>query len=70
MTEYLRYLKTVNELLDQHDSWRAGQASFNVLSDFHKSLADQVRGTELDPFYDDSRLPVFYQWVYEAMGGL
>lgn len=40
-------------------SWRKGQAAFNYLCSAHPQLAERIRGTEADPFYDDMRLPTF-----------
>ena len=40
---------------------RVGQAAFEVLSlrDFAK--AEEIRGTDADPFYDDRKLPAFWR---------
>lgn len=35
------------------DSWRYGQAYFNLLSNHRPDIAEQIRGTKLDPFYKD-----------------
>lgn len=43
--------------------WREGQAAYNVLSKERPDLASQINGTDLDPFYDNERLPAFYDWV-------
>jgi hypothetical protein len=45
--------------------WRKGQTYFNYLTVFDPSLSKKVSMTENDPFYDDSRLPAFLQWVGE-----
>jgi hypothetical protein len=44
---------------------REGQIAFNRLYVLNPELAEQVRGTEADPFYDDSRLPAFHERVEE-----
>jgi hypothetical protein len=38
---------------------REGQLAFNLLYARNPALADRIRGTSLDPFYDDSRLSKF-----------
>lgn len=43
--------------------WRAGQATFNLLVRVRPDLAEMVRGSDFDPFYDDARLPLFYDFV-------
>lgn len=42
---------------------RKGQAFFNELLVVRPDLADKVRGTPLDPFYQDSRLEEFLLFV-------
>jgi hypothetical protein len=36
---------------------RRGQLFFNRLSRYRPDLSSQIRGTDLDPFYDDNNLP-------------
>lgn len=46
---------------------RVGQAYFNVLMDYKPQLAEEVRGTELDPFQsnnsNDTRFKDFINFV-------
>jgi hypothetical protein len=42
---------------------RPGQAHFNALYELRPDLADEIRGTDLDPFYNDTRIPEFLCWV-------
>lgn len=44
---------------------RLGQAAFNFLYEIRPDLADAVRATEFDPFYNDSKLDKFHQRVQE-----
>lgn len=44
---------------------RAGQLHFNVLFLLRPRLADAIRSTPLDPFYQDARLPEFLNAVEE-----
>lgn len=48
---------------------RSGQAYFNTLADVRPSLAEEVRATTLDPFYDDANLAAFLVWVGEHWDG-
>lgn len=43
--------------------WRYGQTCFNVLFSIEPELANSIRGTELDPFHDDKRVPEFLAWL-------
>jgi hypothetical protein len=45
----------------QHHKERSGQAAFNALWNVRPELADEIRGTDLDPFYDDKRLLAFWE---------
>ena len=47
-----------------HPGERAGQAAFNVLVEARPDLSEQIRTTDLDPFYHDDRLPAFYNWLF------
>jgi len=47
-----------------HLEWRKGQNFFNTLSDEYPELAEEVRGTPLDPFYKfDDELAPFLHWL-------
>jgi hypothetical protein len=48
------------------DHERDGQYAFNLLAHVRPELAEQVRGTPLDPFYNDNLLPTFYSWLDAA----
>ena len=41
------------------DDWRLGQAYFNYAYEHFPKEADKLRGTDLDCFYDDKKIPVF-----------
>ena len=46
-------------------SWRKGQAYFNYLYQLHPDVADEIRGTEYDPFYLNSRIEKFLNKISE-----
>lgn len=60
--EYQRQVSEVDAAIPE---WRTGQTAFNVLYDIRPELADAVRATELDPFYQDELLPAFYARIEE-----
>lgn len=43
---------------------RKGQAMFNALHALDRELANMIRGTKHDPFYDDEVVPLFMQEVF------
>ena len=38
---------------------RLGQWAFNILYEMYPNIADKIRGTDCDPFYNDSKIPNF-----------
>ncbi len=52
---WLAIQEQANELQLEHPDWRRGQALFNALHGVFPALAEQIRGTDADPFHDESR---------------
>jgi len=46
-------------------SQRWGQWAFNLLYEAYPEIANNIRGGEADPFYDDDRIPLFLQAILE-----
>lgn len=42
---------------------RKGQRLFNLLHEHQPQLANQIRGTGLDPFYRENRLDDVVAWI-------
>ncbi len=57
---FTEYLNIVGIRKAQNPSWRLGQTAFNVLVKYQPQLAKMIQGTEADPFYSDTKLPVFF----------
>lgn len=47
-------LRATRHYADSRDFARFGQVVFNVLETMRPDIADQLRGTDLDPFYKTS----------------
>ena len=43
--------------------WRHGQSAFNYVYEYLPTIANQIRNTENDPFYESSRLNGFWKEV-------
>jgi hypothetical protein len=68
MSELSRFILHEWDYAREHrPTERAGQAAFNALHTFRPDLADAIRGTGCDPFYDDLNLRDFWHYVTEAM---
>lgn len=50
------YSEAVRRSLIDNKSWRAGQAMFNVLYDTYPGIANRVRSTPIDPFYNNKKI--------------
>ena len=44
-------------------SYRLGQSYFNMLYDMNNELANKIRATSVDPYYQDSRINLFLQYL-------
>lgn len=64
---FTSFLHTVAATLAVNSNWRYGQTCFNVLYEYAPDLANSIRGTELDPFHDDRRVPEFLTKVVEHL---
>lgn len=66
MSAVVRVL-AVSERADQmqreNPDWRVGQAWFNALHEIDPGLANQIRGSQDDPFYRDDRVTAFVQRI-------
>ena len=49
----------------EHSHERYGQFLFNLLHTLRPDLANQIRGTSNDPFYDNEVIFDFVKWVGE-----
>jgi len=48
-----------------HPHYRRGQALFNHLAHAYPELAEKIRATEADCFYDDKKIPAFMDRIFE-----
>jgi hypothetical protein len=62
--DFTDYQRQVVDYHRAHPEQRNGQAHFNVLYQMNPHLADEIRGTVLDPFHRDDRVPAFLTVVY------
>ena len=57
------YILAVMHQWSETPSWRAGQTYFNVLYRMRPEMADSLRGSSRDPFYNDDRIDDFLDYV-------
>ena len=60
---WLAVQEQANEMQRLHSDWRPGQALFNALHTIDPALANQIRGSQADPFHDGSRIEAFGEAV-------
>lgn len=65
------YYEEVINTLAKEPEWRVGQAAFNILMDYRPNLAEEVRATNLDPFFFDTwdGCEAFFALVEERWNG-
>lgn len=51
----------------KHPDHRQGQRAFNTLCKVQPELAERIRGTDLDPFHQDERVPKFVLYVTDKL---
>lgn len=51
--------------MQQHAGQRIGQAHFNSLCEHRPDIAEMIRCTINDPFYNDNKLDAFFRKVEE-----
>lgn len=66
ITESVFTLRYSFNLVRSQGRWRFGQTWVNTLYDLWPEKADEIRGTELDPFYDDDLVPDAHAHVFGA----
>lgn len=48
-----------------NEHWRYGQTLFNALYELDSEMANKIRATEHDPFYDDGKVDKFLDYLDE-----
>lgn len=62
----LEFTTKWGEYQAKNPTLRTGQCCFNVLYELYPELANQLRGTEADPYYrdtDEDAFGLFWKWV-------
>lgn len=60
---YEQFLTASLHYWHSHNEQRYGQALFNYLFEVRPDLSERVRGSKLDPFYQDRIAWKFLAWV-------
>jgi hypothetical protein len=53
-------------LRQYHTTWRYGQGIFNTGLGLYPELFEQIRGTEADPFHQNSRVPAMVEYLFDS----
>ena len=62
--KYMEFMSRVERYRENTDQ-RLGQAMFNMVYDQDEILANKVRTTNADPFYDNDRIPMFLEVLHD-----
>lgn len=60
---FAAFLFAYSTSIRKHPHLRCGQYMCNLLYEVRPDLADRIRGTAIDPFYLDERIPDFLSYV-------
>lgn len=52
-----------NTMRLKHEDYRWGQAFFNALYMLHPDVADKIRATDKDPFYNDKKVDECIEFI-------
>jgi len=55
-----------DEMQRKYNEWRKGQCFFNALYELFPDVADEVRGTIVDPFHIDGRIKICTELITES----
>jgi hypothetical protein len=54
-------------MLAHHPDWRVGQAVFNTAMAWAGERANALRGSSVDPFYDDEKVNAFLDALFAGV---
>lgn len=63
--QLVEVIETKRQMMMQDSKLREGQAFFNALFILHPSVANIIRATEYDPFFDDEILQKCMNYIVE-----
>jgi len=63
--ELKEYFVRVNDAKFRNPKWGLGRTYFNVLTAWYSDIADELRGGEFDPFFDDGKIDKFINEITE-----
>ena len=58
-----KFVVKVQETMLAYPCLREGQTLFNVLYEEEPEWANDIRATDLDPLYNDKKIPTFWEWL-------
>lgn len=72
MKTFDKYLEYANNYYERHKEWqRYGQALYNALTFFNEdygiNIANKIVDTDIDCYYNDSKIPYFLEFVKSKM---
>jgi hypothetical protein len=71
--EYKDVIIAITRLSEEYrvncTNWRRGQCLFNALYELYPSISDVIRGTDVDPFYNDDKIPQCWNTIVAVLQG-
>ena len=57
----------IEEAHKKHKDWRMGQTCFNVLYELYPNIANKLRGSSANPFYNNHKIGAFWQYLMQHL---
>lgn len=61
------FYKKLHNTMKTFPHWRRGQATFNVVNELRPDIANEFRGSDIDPFHDDSKIQKFLDTCFDTL---
>ena len=68
MNKY-QFLTKCIDITASNNDLRDGQVVFNEMYKLNPDIANKYRGTEIDPFYDNNKMPLFIDACFNDIEG-
>lgn len=62
-TQAIEVQVLASTMREKHADLRKGQSFFNALYEMYPDIADEVRGTPVDPFHKDGRIKICLELI-------
>jgi len=66
-TKFAELMFNASVMMNEQPNLRYGQALYNCLVDINPQLVTSINNTEIDPFYDNNKVPAFLTFITDKL---